>query len=592
MFSLKDIEFSPKDRRPNKSLFQLLSNIETACRSIESDSSQIEKGKKGILHIEVEKYLNSVYPFYSIQTQPFSIVLTSKASDGFGDVIWGVRALQALQPLLPNAHFSIISDALDKFQLFIPPSSNISLIYADFMAAYRPREFSDKARGRATLENCDLVINGPYLWHTAALSSVFEIDIKTLVAENRYIEGLEYDCARYFPSWADQILTNTFLSGIGDNAYGIFIIDELKQFSRRDTPLSSAERVHYIQELESTRLKKTLTRIEPDGNCPIYWGYGELLPTKFLEVVSRIEDKSTSTQDVIILLKSRDPGAIDEFVNALQKKPLINVSSITQVKDEYPISDEELEASDARAKDSRRYDPSWISAAKQAQTELRAKIPAGEDCLTLIQELINFSQPGKKIMIVTPDGLTQTDMMAIYKFTEPVTMVTGDQSLSEGISANKHILYDPRKADTLNWLIEIARRNELVLVSDLLKLCAFEDNVVRMVEILSDPEYARQNKVLSVLCQQRDLSPALQHMVCRRLVTSQHRDLQVLENEMHVQIESIFSSKTSESLKHQLIQQLLESNQDLLNKIEHCAPLVIAKSQDQQSLLESKQGLG
>jgi len=54
-------------------------------------------------------------------------------------------------------------------------------------------------------------------------------------------------------------------------------------------------------------------------------------------MVSRFEDKNASTQDVIILLKSRDPKALNKLVNVLKEKPLENISSVVSIKDQHSI---------------------------------------------------------------------------------------------------------------------------------------------------------------------------------------------------------------------------------------------------------------
>lgn len=555
-----------KNEFMNEPIAQLFSLIEKKCNYVPLYSNTPEGTKrtqKGILHIEVEKYLNNLYSLEKLQKQQedLKIVLTSKGSDGFGDVIWGIRSIQAMQALLPLAHFSIVSDALDKFQLFVSPSPKLKLIEAKGSV----KDFPEKDIGRQALSESDLVLDGPYLWYQDALSQIYDLDMETLVSEGRFLQGYEYDCARYWPNWAEDAIPNRFLSGVGDNAYGIFIIEELRNFF--NTVSLPEDKTQYIQNLENEALKITLNRINSDGKSPMYFGYGEHLPAFFLETVTRLEDQNNATEDVIILLKSRDSEALEKYIEALKKDPLQNVSSIVTVEDVYPISDEELERLDKYAQTRSFYEATWLSEAKKKQADLRKQIPPGQNYLTVSKELVRFSEKGKRIIIVEPDTLNQKDMMAIYKFTQAITMTTGDQSLSEAISANKQILYDPRKTDSLVWLIQIAKREGLMLVAELFELCLSKSNVKRAVEILSSPEYAQQNLKLTALCQNNDFSKALQQMVCRRLITNQHPQIKPVEAEIHTLVEAICSAEQTLEARAQLMRQLKEVSENLIELI-------------------------
>ncbi|MDX2346680.1 MAG: hypothetical protein QNK11_07420 [Legionella sp.] len=143
----------------------------------------------------------------------------------------------------------------------------------------------------------------------------------------------------------------------------------------------------------------------------------------------------------------------------------------------------------------------------------------------------------------------------------------------------------------MQWLVKIAERNELMLVAELLELCASDGKVDRMIEILSNPEYANQNNTLSALCQEQDLSKALQAMVSRRLFTNKHRDLEQLESDIHTQIEVfVSSSDMPEVSQMQLHQELVKSHHALVDKITNCSQL-LAQAEAKQTLSDYREPL-
>ena len=93
----------------------------------------------------------------------------------------------------------------------------------------------------------------------------------------------------------------------------------------------------------------------------------------------------------------------------------------------------------------------------------------------------------------------------MHQMSEPITLLIGDQSLSEGITMQKPFLYDPRKIDSLEWMIRLAKRNNLLVIAEYLDAFTYKKNPTQVVEILQNPKLMEEKKEFISICSERNL---------------------------------------------------------------------------------------
>lgn len=506
---------------------------------------------KATTHIQIEKWLNSQYHSHKLKGSKLKITLISKGSGGFGDVIWGVRAIKALLDTFPNAQISIISDALDKFQQVNATegiSGGIELI-----------EHNDKEKVSENLDSCNVAIDGPY---PNGRSQLFGWDfepVKRLIKSRRLITGIEYDRGDYDSKWWKEKKPSTFISGIGDNTYGIFIIEELRDFvGSSKLPLSSSEKTELVERLKDPAIKSLIQNTTSKGNYPLYFGYGYQRQKEFVEIITRYEATHDKDDNVVIMLLSGGGSVFDEkgLLESLQANPPSNIASISTLSPKYRYSDEELHQFADNY--------SHLGVTFESLKERQSDIPEGHDYMIQERELIKLANHGRKIYIIKPGkGVAKNDMMIMHKISESISMLTGDQSLSEGISMGKMLLYDPRKIESLQWLIRLAKRNNLNLIAEYFDAFTFKKDVSKIIELLNNPNLKEEKDRLFEICRKRNLAESLQQMVSRRVFNIKTEfKTEELENEIHQWFDTSQDDESErlESLMNQLSKTILNTN--------------------------------
>ena len=529
--------------------------IQSVSDALNVNKDLSENYRKAVLHITVEKWLNSQYLSTLDKNISLNITLISKGSGGFGDVIWGFRAIQVIQNFLPQAKIAIISDALDKFkQLNVTEGHNTNIEFIDF---------KDRNAVLKNLSQCDLGIDGPYPHGPAYLSandSEITDLIQSLRENKRLISGIEYDRGDYDSSWWEQKKPSVFLSGLGDNAYGIFLVDELIDFAKTSSILSRADKIKLIGQIKNRAVREIILAKYLNDQDRIYFGYGHHEQKEFIEVITNYEDLSEKDGDIIIVLVNAEGTGLDEqnLVDELKQNPLKNISSISTIFPFYYQSDEQIQ--ELVKKYSKRFGLNF--------EDLKAKrdkiFAPGQEYIVEEKELIKFSHKRRKAFILMPGSLTTIDMMTMYKVSEAISLRTGDQSLGEGISKKDAILYDPRKVETLRWMIRLAERNQLSLIAEFMNSFTFKKDVKRVVELLKDPKLVEEKEKLLDLCQKRNLAHALQGIVSRRIFHLKTGFKgENIEDELHDLAEGVLSGHVEDNQLLEDVVTLHKNIQDL-----------------------------
>ncbi|MDF1684243.1 MAG: protein kinase [Legionellaceae bacterium] len=116
------------------------------------------------------------------------------------------------------------------------------------------------------------------------------------------------------------------------------------------------------------------------------------------------------------------------------------------------------------------------------------------------EEILHHHGEGKSYRVIYTSGLTHQSMMALTALSGPLTGATGDQSLSEAVSANKLMLYEclKHKQDLIESydaaLKKMSDDSHLVIETlQLLRKATTTDEYERLGELLRNPDI--QNKI-------------------------------------------------------------------------------------------------
>lgn len=303
-----------------------------------------------------------------------------------------------------------------------------------------------------------LVIDGPVAFGGLPISKSRSIDIWHIGEYSRYDIPTSSKNQKYV------------VSGPGEGELGIFMEEDLYQEGRvlyQAHKSSDPTRLHFLKNLQLRDLLK-------DSGSKLYFGYasrgGANIRIQFVEDIFRREITHPSNIDICIIWPYCI--SIDGFVEAIE-----DLCKVFNLSVEF-----------------------W-------------RPPSSEDPSLSLEK--SYMIGPRKVRIFIPESLDHADFQSLLRASDPYTLITGDESLSEALALGKIILYEvlPHKKRLASNLIQLSQRMGLKKVEQLLtrkdtEISGYKEPLNK--EFLDDPDLKKEIRVLvDFLYEERNLAKNL-----------------------------------------------------------------------------------
>jgi hypothetical protein len=388
--------------------FQIKKSMKTIAKKMASQTSLTSSEKEQIVDQELLEISKVI-----LEKQKSHIIIRVYDAGGFGDLLFALKLTDTLFKQLPNVKIALVftdPKTIEKTKAVAKEYPYIDICYT---IESLPEEFRNPKGG---------------------------ICIGAAAFYGKTRCGLDFDQLKlpenypflYLPEYGDRnnqekYYENIKVTGLQRHQYGIFIEKRLTEIveSNRNPSI-------HISKLTDASLKKRILEGQTPTNYAfktnLYFGYGHSTTshTHFIRSVAHFEKTNSSKNiDLILILDNPDElkltfekKIIEEL--ALQGFGLIEIVSTS----------------------------------------------TGES------QKIELSKKSNRILrIITKKNLSHDDFLTCLLMSQPLTLASGDQSLSEGISANKIFIYELYEHKLLfeQSLIDLADALHLPLVKAFLE---------------------------------------------------------------------------------------------------------------------------
>lgn len=398
-----------QDEKPETSENFLETRINDLFRSSAGDSPFKREQK---IDAELQEFYKKI-----LSDKPKHIIINVCDCDGFGDILAALK----------------FADIIKKSD----PTINLAIVFEDEVTM---RKTESVASEYPYLKNCYLLENLPVEFKNpksglcVGVASFYEISSSDLQYDRMgldrdypYLKLPEYSCLGV----PNNFLSNLKITGLGDHEYGIFVDRTLISKVKSDRK-QQIDPVTHVSELSDNTLQSQILngrKIDSySSEANLYFGYGHYVDSHFHFIRSVMELEKVNNKNIDMVLIVDDP-------QELQSKIFLD----TQLQ-------KELE--------------------EQGIGKIDIVHPTTKGGMFTSSMTLSRSQ--KTLRIITRSKIAHCDFETCLLMSQPLTLITGDQSLSEAISTDKIILYElyRHKIGLGQSLIKLANKLALPLVAE------------------------------------------------------------------------------------------------------------------------------
>lgn len=339
-----------------------------------------------------EQYIDvKLSPVYKkiLEDKPKYIIINVSDCEGFGDILFALKLVNLIRENDPSINIAIVfEDETTKKKTESVSEEYPHLKDCYYLLENLPKEFKDPRVGLCI---------GPATYHIEK-SSDLDYDRMGLDATYPFLKLPEYSHEQE-NVYSKHVKT----TGLQDHEYGIFIDRRLIQTVEEEKE-RGINPVTHVNELSDKNLAAQILKgrsIEAySKESKLYFGYGHKSSSQAHFIRAAVHTEKLSTQNIDMVLVLDDP-------QELNLKLLVDLTN-------------ELETQGI------------------GKVEIVHQTSAGE-----ISTSMTLSNPSKKTLrIITRKAVSHKDFERCLLMSQPLTLVTGDQSLSEAFSTNKIFLYE------------------------------------------------------------------------------------------------------------------------------------------------------
>lgn len=423
--------------------------------------------------------------------KPNHIIIRVKDCNGFGDILFGLKLTDEIVKNLPGIKVAIVFEKQETMDKALWVASEYPYLKNCYLCEDLPEEFKNPDNG--------LCIGAATFW----TKSSFEFTRMGLNEKYKYISLPEYAFQN-----GHEIEPECFLTtGVRRYDYGIFIERKMVEIEEADFQYFN-DPVYHVNELSDETLKSDILKgraIEDYSNTTnLYFGYGHqtLSHKHFIRSVAHLEKNGPKDVDLVLVID--EPSELEDIV-------ALDLSFQKELVELGFGKIEILQSNNNRA----------------------VSIPFSSDA------------PSKTLRIIPRKKLTHQDIETSLLMSQKLSLATGDQSLSEAISARKIFIYELylHKVGLDRSLRQLAIDLNLPLIADFLskvsipvKDVGFQNEDTKeyqshsrreasdydlMAKSLLDPEFNKQwDSFLEHIYKYRSLNAKIIPLVLRLLASN------------------------------------------------------------------------
>jgi hypothetical protein len=319
-----------------------------------------------------------------LSNNPSHIIIRVRDLDGFGDHFFALKLAEDLKKFVPQVEIAFAfedQETIDKMRLV-----NDKYNFHFFLYNKLPEAFIKAKSG--------LCIGAASFYSNT--SDVLDYPIMSLPKDYPYLIVSEYGKGSEV-GFFDRHIS----SGLYKNEFGIFIDKELIEQVEIDK-LSGFESILHLAELHDVELRslikpENVSFIDYANSTKLFFGYGHKITSHrhFIKLVTHFEKKDNKNVDIILILDESE-----------------NLKTI--------------------------FNPPFI---KELFDQGIGKVTILTSLQKIDEIVVDKSRP-KQLRIICKKFVTHSDFLTMMKMSQPLVMVTGDQSLSEAISCTKRFVYE------------------------------------------------------------------------------------------------------------------------------------------------------
>jgi hypothetical protein len=425
-----------------------------------------------------EKELCTLLSSVQVPLVDKKIIVFSKDLGGYGDFVFGFKALSALNAVFPGNQLLFISDSPDRslqvkensFSMLLPGSDRVSI---------------EKVSQAIAQQKPDFLIVAP-------CTNFPREPLEAVVRSTPHMFVREY-------GWTDVSLgqPGDYVSGAGVNPQhtGIFINRDLEAWAEQVDSLPAHVRLAELRNLpkpiqrailESDYTEEAVRKFSQMSE--LFVGYGEdHSKVEFMMAVARMHSVLATHKNLCFVFLGSNVEALKQQLE--QQREYFRSVGVGKII----IEDPKLET---------------------------IEIPICEGASRCIKCI--------------PTGLVPSDTLSLVRASEMEILTTGDQSWGEAISAHKHWIQDDKihKRASLDSVLEMAMDSLRALFRKAyIRNKPLQVNVQRAEEFAvllhrgrTDPTVTRSWRELNhTICEQQDIQPWLAGMVIRKFLERDER---------------------------------------------------------------------
>jgi hypothetical protein len=356
-----------------------------------------------------------------------SLLVNFTQIGGLGDLFFGVRMIKEIYSLNTQQYplqitLTTVDD--DKKSRRALPNREISDLTGRELSACGAVFNSHQDIPIDQLQNCKLIILGPCHDESRdpipSLTDRFGAHGLALPPTIVFSEYSNYPLEANFLMEAQSTILET---GLGGERVGIFIDEELLQYSRSSLAQSSEGRISLLHGMRDQALVQRMisgrSLVEYDQQQDLYLAYA-----------AKIYDYKTFDATI------PESGLHFSLLVAAAQRESRKDIDIVFVNGTRPEG----------------YYLSWIQSCVKyfENSNIQTIIISSTDKPEIICQ--THCTSGKKLRILIQDRLNHEDMKILIKASDPLCLITGDQSCGEAISANKKFVYETLTHKTTFYL--------------------------------------------------------------------------------------------------------------------------------------------
>jgi hypothetical protein len=366
--------------------------MKAAEREIASRPSLTEPEKEMIIDSWVTEISKTI-----LAKQKNHIIIKINMSGGFGDLLFGLRLADILLKNLPSVEIALVF-----YDYELQNSQHIIKEYPHLKNhCYRAQTYPEELPEAFKDPKSGICIGVATYGSTSDLGYNLRLpDEYPLLALPEYALFSE---KKYTQETSVETMRDVKVAGLTRYEYGIFIDSKLKAAVQKKWSdfIFHSDPILHVDELSEGLRKEIIGEQSPakySSRTNFYFGYGHFPPTQkhFIRSVAHLE-KNKSSKNVDLLLILDEPDRLEQIFDDSLKEELA-LQGFGQI---------EITGSPSRE-----------------------------------PKIIKLKDSGRILRIMPKKELSHRDFEGCLLMSQPLSLITGDQSLSEGISAGKIFIYE------------------------------------------------------------------------------------------------------------------------------------------------------